>query len=44
MFSDIKMPPCSGPLGSTLPLTRALKRGTVQTSTSSGKGIKKGQS
>ena len=32
-----------GPLSSTLPLTEALKLGTVQTSTSSGKGIMKGQ-
>ena len=41
---NIKMPPCSGPLGSTLPLTGALKWGTVWTSTSTGTGIMKGQS
>ena len=39
-----KMPPCSGPLGSTLPLTGALKWGTVWTSTSTRTGIIKGQS
>ena len=37
------MSPCSGPLDSTLPLTGALKWGTVKTSTSTGKGIMKGQ-
>ena len=44
MFYNIEIPPCSGPLDSTLPLTGALKWGTVQTSTSTGKGIMKGQS
>ena len=44
MFYNIKIPPCSGPLGSTLPLTGALKWGTVQTSTSTDTGIMKGQS
>ena len=43
-FHNLKMPPCSGPLGSTLPLTGALKWGTVWTSTSTGTGIMKGQS
>ena len=43
MFYDIKMPPCSGPLGSTLILTGALKWGTVWTSTTTGTGIVKGQ-
>ena len=38
------MTPCSGPLGSTLVLTEALEWGTVWTSTSTGTGIKKGQS
>ena len=38
------MLPCSGPLGSTLPLTGALKWGTVWTSTSTGTGFMKGQS
>ena len=33
MFYNIKMLPCSNPLGSTLPLTVALKWGTVWTST-----------
>ena len=36
--------PCSGPLGSTLPLTGALKWGTAWTSSSTGTGIMKGQS
>ena len=44
MFYNIKIPPCSGPLGSTLSLTGALKWCTVQTSSSTGKGIMKGQS
>ena len=39
----MKMPPCFGPLDSTLALTGASKWGTVQTSTSTGKGIMKGQ-
>ena len=38
------MSPCSGPLCSTLPLTGALKQGTVQTFTSTDAGIMKGQS
>ena len=36
------MPPCSGPLGSTLQLTGALKSGTEWTSSSAGKGFMKG--
>ena len=44
MFNDIKMPPCSGPCGSNLILTGALKWGTVWSSTSTGTGIMKGQS
>ena len=44
VLHNIEMPPCSGPLGSTLPLTGALKWGTVWTSTSTGTGIMKGQS
>ena len=44
VFYNIKMLPCSGPLGSTLTLTGALKWGTVWTSTSTGTGIMKGQS
>ena len=44
VFNDIKMPPCSGPCGSNLILTGALKWGTVWTSTSTGTGIMKGQS
>ena len=40
---QIKISPCSCPLGSTLPLTGALKWGTVWTSTLTGKGIMKGQ-
>ena len=43
-FTIQKMPPCSGLLGSTLPLTEALKWGTVRTSTSTGTGIETGQS
>ena len=42
MFYNMKMPPCSGPLGSTLQLTGALKWGTVWTSSSTGTGIMKG--
>ena len=38
------MPTCTYPLGSTLPLTGALKWGTVLISTSTGTGIMKGQS
>ena len=44
MFYNIKMPPCSCPLGSNLLLTGALKWGTIQTSTSTDTGIMKGQS
>ena len=44
VFYNIKMPPCSGLLGFTLPLTGALKWGAVQTSNSTGKGIMEGQS
>ena len=44
VFYNIKMLPCSGPLGYTLPLTGALKWGTVWTFTSTGTGIMKGQS
>ena len=44
MFYNIKMPPSSCPLGFSLLLTGALKWGTVQTSTSTCKGIMKGQS
>ena len=44
VFYNIKMPPCSGPLGSTLQLTGALKWGTVWTSSSTGTGIMKGRS
>ena len=44
VFCNIKMPPCSGPLGSTLQLTGALKWGTAWTSSSTGTGITKGQS
>ena len=44
VFHNIKMSPCSGPLGSTLILTGALKWGTVWTYTSTGTGIKKDQS
>ena len=44
MFYNIKMLPCSSPLGSTLPLIGALKWGTVRTSTSTDTGIMKGQS
>ena len=44
VFYSIKMPPSSCPLGSSLLLSGALKWGTVQTSTSTGTGIMKGQS
>ena len=44
VFYNIKMTPCSGPLGSTLQLTGALKWGTAWTSSSTGTGIMKGQS
>ena len=44
VFKNIRIPPCSGPVGSTLPMTEALKWGTVWTSTSTGTGIMKGQS
>ena len=44
VFYNIKMPPCSCPLGSSLLLTGALKWGTVQTSTTTDTGIMKGQS
>ena len=37
------MPPCSGPLGSTLPLTGVWKWGTIWTSSSTGTGIMRGQ-
>ena len=40
----MKIPPCSGPLDSTLQLTGALKWGTVWTSNSTGTGIMKGRS
>ena len=43
VFYNIKMPPCSCPLGSSLLLTGALKWGTVQTSTSTYTGIMQGQ-
>ena len=43
VFYNIKMPPCSGLLGSTLQLTGALKWGTVWTSSSTGTGIMKGR-
>ena len=42
VFNDVKMPPCSGPYGSNLILTGALKWGTVWTSTSTGSGSMKG--
>ena len=43
-FYYVKVPACSCPHPSTLPLTGALKWGTVWTSTSTGTGIMKGQS
>ena len=44
MFYNINIPLYSGPLGSILPLTGALKWGTVQTfKYFNGKGIVKGQ-
>ena len=42
VFYNIRMPPCSGPLGSILQLTEALKWGTVGTSSSTGTEIMKG--
>ena len=44
VFYNIKMPPCSCPLGSSVLLTGALNWGTVQSSTSTDTGIMKGQS
>ena len=44
VFYSIKLPTCSGPCGSNLILTGALKWGTVWTSTSMGTGIMSGQS
>ena len=44
VFYNIKLPPCSGSLGSTLQLTGALRWGTVWTSSSTGIGIMKGRS
>ena len=44
VFYNIKIPLCSGLLGSTLQLTGAWKWGTVWTSTSNGTSIMKGQS
>ena len=44
MFYNIKMPPSSCSLGSSLLLTGALKWDTVQTSTLTDTGIMKGQS
>ena len=44
VFYNMKIWLYSGPLGSTLPLTEALKWGRVQTSTSTSTGIMKGQS
>ena len=41
MFYNIRMLPCSGPLGYTLSLTGALKCGTVWTFTSTGTESKK---
>ena len=43
-FYSKKISSYFGPLGSTLPLTGALKWGTVWTYTSTGTGIMKGQS
>ena len=44
VFYNMKTPPHSSPLGYSLWLPGALKLGTVQTSTSTGTGIMKGQS
>ena len=44
VFYNIKMLSCSGPLGSTLKLTGAMKWGTVWASSSTGTGIMKGRS
>ena len=44
VFYNIRMPPCSCSLGSSLQLTGALKWGTAQTSTSTDTGIMRGQS
>ena len=44
VFYNIKIPPCSCPLGSSLLLTGALKWGTVWTSSLTGTGIMKGRS
>ena len=44
VFYNIKMPPCSCPLGSSLLLTGALKWGKVQTSISTGTETKHCQS
>ena len=43
-FYNMKMPPCSCPLGSSLLFTGVLKWGTVQTSTSTDTEIMKGPS
>ena len=44
IFYNIEIPPCFRPLSSTLPLTGALKWGTVWSSNSTGTGIMKGLS
>ena len=44
VFYDIEMPPESNPIGFTLSLNGPFKWGTVQTSTSIGKGVMKDQS
>ena len=43
VFYNKKISLYSGPLGSTLSLTKALKWGTLQTSTTTDTGIMKGQ-
>ena len=43
VFYNVKMPPCSCPLGSSLLLTGALNWGTVQICTSTYTGTMKGQ-
>ena len=43
VFYNIKMPPCSCPLGSSLLLNGALKWGTLKTSTFTDSEIMKGQ-